>query len=748
MSRHVPGAATVVSIAVAVALVLAAVGPAAGVAPLVASGPAAGVAGSVAVDPATGAVADHAPVPDPSVRAAPNNSTVPHHRNPATVDRAGDLAATSEWLAGRLADRLGEGAVLVERGQYDAARRVVDDRFDDRLARLVDVAGATEGNRDDRLAVRLSRTRQHQRRFVDAVADYRETRRAYLAARRAGNETRARTLARELERAAGTVNETGRGLVADYGALANATDADLARAAADVRATRENVTGRQTTVRAETFVATRLVVGASRRPVSPVDPLALRGRLLAANGSALSDRSVRLRVGERTLTTRTNATGGFAVRYRPVRLAADATAVRVAYRPRNRSPYLGSATSVRVSVRPVTPSVAVAARPSPARFGDRVSVAGSVTAGGAGLAGVPVVVRVGGTRLGRVETAANGSFALSAPLPAGVAAGDRRVAARVALAGRAVAATTGETTLSVAQTPANLSQSARRADGREGRVRVTGRLTAGGQPVAGRPVALRLNGSHVRSVTTGPDGRYAATLGVEGSGPGAPPVSVAAVHDGSGSNLGDAAARATLPGVEPAGRLGPDGRHPPAGWSGPALAAAVLAGALLVAVLVTGGAVARSRWGGGEALPPVPGGDAGADGTSGDGPSLSPARSHLAAGEAERAVVAAYAAVREGLGGLGRDGVGSRDRSDRPREGAGSHDPTAPPRGVAGRRDADRALTHWEFYRTCEAALDEERAGDLLALTEAYERAAFAPDAPTRGEAAAAVEAATALLSG
>lgn len=660
-----------------------------------ASLPAAGVTG-----PAVPGVAAPASPPAAGELSAPNNSTVPRHRDPATVDRAGDLAATSEWLAGHLAERLGEGAVRVERGQYDAARRVVGDRFDDRLDRLVDVAAATDDAGDDRLAARLSLTRERQARFTDAVADYRETRRAYLAARRAGNTTRARALARDLERTAETADETGRALAADYAWLDDETDADLAGAAERVRGTRENVTGRQATVSARAFVATRLVVGAPRRSVSVTDPLSLRGRLLAADGTALSNRSVRLRVGDRTLGTRTNATGGFAVQYRPVLLPANATAIRVAYRPRDRSPYLGSAASVPVSVRPVPPSVAVAARPSPARFGDRVSVAGTVTVGGTGLPGVPVVVRVGGTRLGRVETLSNGSFALSARLPADVAAGDRRVAARVALSGRAVAATAGTTTLTVAPTAAELSLSARRVDGPEQGVAVAGRLTADGRPVAGREVALRLNGSHVRTVTTGDDGRYAATLAA-GNRPEGAPVAVAAVHDGTASNLDDAAARTTLPGD------GSTGRPWPGGLSAPALAAAVA-----VAVLAVGGTVARSRWRGGGSTPD-PAADAGP--ASDDGPSLAPARSHLAAGDAERAVVAAYAAVREGLG-----------------------DGSAPRGGPA--------LTHREFHLAHEGTVDEG-ARDLRVLTDTYERAAFAPDGPTRDEAAAALAAAAALLA-
>lgn len=682
MTSTVParGLATAVAVAVA-ALVVAGSAPA-----TVDAGAGATAAGS-AGGSGVAAAAD----------GAANNSTVPRHRNPASADRAGDLSATGEWLARRLAARLGEGTARVERGQYEAARRVVGDRFDARLARLVEVAGETEGTADDRLAGTLTRTRDRQRRFADAVADYRETRRAYRAARRAGEEARARRLARELRRLSGTVDRTGDALVDDYETLSNETGADLGDAAAGVRSVRRNVTERQAAVGAETFVATRLEVAAPARPVSFVDPLAVRGRLLAENGTALANRSIRLRVGRRTLRARTNATGGFLVAHRPVEIAANATSVQVRYRPRNASVYLGSATSVPVTVRPVHPTVTVAATPSPVGFGDGLSVAGRVTAGGVGVASVPVVVRVGGTRLGRVETGPSGSFSVSAPLPAGVAAGDRRVEAAVALSGRAVAATNASAGVTVRPTPADLAVSARPA-GEGASVEVTGRLTAGGRPAAGRRVALRANGSIVRTVRTDADGRYSARVPRRLVGT-AGVVEVTAVHDGAGSNLGDATARATV-------RLS---AGPSAGDGGVVARVAgrpvVLALGALVAGLVA--AVAIRRRGSADADEP----EEQSRPPSSEAAPLSAAWDRLDAGDHAGAVGGAYAAVRRRL----------------------------PVDAGAGAR------THWEFYEAVRAT-DPDRAGALRRLTEAYEQAAFAPGPTDRDAAADALAAAEELV--
>lgn len=640
--------------------------------------------------------------------AAENNSTAPRHRNPADVDEDGDLATTGEWLADRLADRLGDGAVRIDRGQYEAARRVVGDDFDSRLARLVEVAGETGTARDDRVASRLSDARDRQRRFTEAVADYRETRRAYRAARRAGNETRARALARELERAARTVDRTGEALSGDYAALSNDTGADLDAAVATVRSTRRNVTESQSTIRTETFVGTRLVAAAPARTVSFVEPLPVVGRLRAADGTALANRSVRLRVGTRTVRTRTNATGGFRVRYRPTLLAANATAVRVRYRPRNGSRFLGSNASVSVAVEQVAPAVSVAAAPSSAGFGDRLSVSGSVTATGVGVPSVPVVVRVGGTPIARVETAPNGSFAASVRLPAGVGTGDRTVRATVAPSDRAIARANGSAVVTVRSTPATLTVAVRNRSATAA-AEVTGRLTADGRPVAGRPVAVRVDGSVVRTVTTDEDGRYAVDLpttpGASRSGQGG--VTVTVVHDGTGSNVGNATARATL-------RSGGDGGEGLAVLGAVVRAAGrplpLAVGALALGVVGAGFVAVRRR-----RVAPDSGGDAEAPpavGGSDTSTPLAAARDRLDAGEPADAIHLAYLAVREALA----DGPGGKAR------------------------------THREL-REVAATPDGDAADALARLTDAYERAAFAPDSPERATAVDALEAAEVLLS-
>jgi len=95
-----------------------------------------------------------------------------------------------------LAAQLGDGAIQLSEGEYELASEYVGEEYRDRLGQYVDVAGQTEG--------RVTRSKfeeagEQQARLSEAVAEYRETKDEYEAAREAGNEDRARELGRELE---------------------------------------------------------------------------------------------------------------------------------------------------------------------------------------------------------------------------------------------------------------------------------------------------------------------------------------------------------------------------------------------------------------------------------------------------------------------------------------------------------------------------------------------------------------------
>jgi hypothetical protein len=661
-----------------------------------------------------------------------NNTT--HHDNPDTVWESDDLTGTRSHLARELARTLGESSILVSQGQYERARHLVDDDTRDLLGKYVDVAGQTDEEDDDETAEEFEETRETQERFVDETHSYEETYQEYQEAREAGDTRRARQLARELDRTARNVSRNGRTLIVNYQNVSNRTGVDLEDAEEAVNETVENVTERQEEVREVTFTETTLTVEAGADSFSFRDPLALEGRLVDENGTAIADRTVRIQVGQRVRSVDLGADGTFAVDYRPVLLHADAERVPVRYRPDETSPFLGSATNVTASVESVIPEATVSVDRDAARFGDEVTVSGRVTVDGTGVDGLPMVVTLGETRLGTVRTDADGRFAIDGTVPADVRPGERAAAARVDVENRAVEATSAETALRIEATATDLAVDAERtAEG----IRTTGRLaTVDGRPVPGRTVQVLVDGRTVTTVETDAEGRYEAAVpapddGTDQAGGATEEANVTVAFSGAGTNLEPSRASTVV-----ALTAGQDGGDDADGGTGSGLVAdaasqvsdaarqvaeflaaidrAVLAAVAGVAVmlLVTAVQLLARRWGGSPAPEPVetPGVDDGSSTSGSSAPEatlLTRARETLA-DDPREATRLGYGAVRERFGG-------------------------------------DDAATHWEFYRDASERLDD--ADPLRRLTETYERAVFGHGVDS-DEAESAVESATALTRG
>jgi len=657
-----------------------------------------------------------------------NNSTV-RHRDPNEVREEGSVEDVRRWLVGRLTDRLGEGAVQLSEGQAEQARRLLGDEYSERLDQLVDVAGETETTRT------LRETRENQRETTDAVEEYRETYEEYREARRNGNNERARELGRDLERQSRRVNENAGETAEGYDELGNQTGEDFTEPQVAIENVSENVSETQEEVREEIFTETNLTASADGQRVSFVDPLAISGTLTTENGTAVGTETIELRVGNRTLVADTDADGDFTVEYRPVTIPANATEVTVEYLPSGGSEYLNSSANVSVDVETVEPNVTVAAATDRVAYNETLTVAGRVSADGVG-APAPVAVYVGDRRVGTTTAAGNGSYETRARLPADVPDGDRTVRAVVDQEGRAIERANGTAALTVEETATGLTADA----GTDGNatVRVTGRLTtADGDALAGRTVRIERGGRAVESVTTNASGRYAATLSIPEDAAGET-VAAAAVFEGRGTNLERSSARATvtLPddwagtnaggGPLEVGLLewisgvlssGDGGDGVGAVVRSFALANPLLAGAFVLGVvllaLAGGYAVLTGRG------PFGSDGDEGIEGVANERPAggadgdtdadaaessarsrevvaalLERAREQVAGGAADAGVITAYAATRRRLADRG----------------------------------SDEGRTHWEFYRRNRDALDEETASVLRDLTEAYERAAFAPD--------------------
>jgi hypothetical protein len=242
------------------------------------------------------------------------------HENPDESSGDGSQDAIQQWLVGSVANRLEGGTINLSEGQYEFARSAVGDDFGSDLTRYVNVAGETDTEDDDRTATQFNETRQTQQEFTDRVQEFRDTYDRYQEAKAADDTETARRLARELLQLEDRVNTTGAALLTDYDEISNLTDVSLEDGRRATRNVTQNITSIAETVAIETFVATELHITAVSERASFSDPLAIEGRLVAENGSAVADSEISLSVPGAQPTATTNETGYFTLTYRPVQV--------------------------------------------------------------------------------------------------------------------------------------------------------------------------------------------------------------------------------------------------------------------------------------------------------------------------------------------------------------------------------------------------------------------------------------------
>lgn len=617
------------------------------------------------------------------------------HRNPSEYDESGDLEALEDRLVARMVEDLEEGSLSLEDGDYERAMGAIDEDYNDSLDRYADVADEIGSDRYDDL---FEHAGENQQAVIEAVRRYNDTKAEYERARDAGDEERARSLARELEAIATTVNESGHALRENYDDLETATDADLSESDAAIETVVGEIRSEQATVRETEFVATDLAVELERSEISFSEPLTATGRLRTADGRPVGNEPIRLDVGNGTVETETAADGSFAFEYRPTEEPLSTDRLSVEYVPANDSVYLGSETAVDVSIEQVEPSVSSLETTDEIAYGETAAVRGELRVDGVPVDGAPLAVVLGDERLGTAETT-NGTFAADVEVPASVADGERELGVRLEYEDRALAATTATNDVTVRETEVDGTVSASRVgDGRT--VAVEGTLeTVDGSAVANQSVPLSVDGTTLETVTTDGEGAFTATIEVPDE-TARGEVQVVATYDGSGSNLASDTAASTV-------TFATDERS----WLGlPARVWLGLGGGLLVAL----GVGRLVWWPRVRSSDPSPGPSSRADpatesaapvsdrsGTEIARSVLEDAHDALSSGDPDRAVALGYTALRHALS----------DRIDA--------------------RTASTTLTHWEFYRRW----TDQRSGDsdgndeartaLRLVTERYERATF-----------------------
>lgn len=672
--------------------------------------------GGVAVE--TTGESDASPaVPRPgSLQEMPNesNDSTDHHVNPEELERDEDLSHVQSWLASEMSSRLEQSSEEIREGQYESARRLLGDEYEERFDQYREVAQQVRGERAETESV--GRLREEQQEFLIAVQTYETTYDELEETRENGSVERARRVARQLQSHEVWVNEQNRSLIEAYRAVSNDTEMNLSESEEITRNTSENISERQREVEEELFVQTELTATAENETASFADPVTIRGQLRAENGSAIANENVTFFVGNRTLETRTNDTGAFQLEYAPTNLPSNTTEVTMQYLPDNESVYDWSFEMLPVEITTSDPTIDVAEGPDSVAFGEEVVVRGTVRADGEPVPGVPVALFVGDERLGNATTAWNGTFTLRGPLPADVPL-NSTLRVSLPLENRTLTAANETANVSIRPTDTSLTMNASHTD--DETVRVVGRLrTDDGIPVDNRSVEVRMNGRTLAVVQTGRTGVYDAVVTIPEVLRDGDEVTVGATFDGSGTNLNQTRTADTLSIATPTDRERFVNRAIDAVASAPWWMFLIVGSAL---VPITYGLAGRfgAKPEPIDAVTEPASGERSAD-LSGDAVEergselLSFAREQLDDGDPGRATHVVYVAVRRELG---------------------------------ERFGLDRPLTHWEFFTSCrDAGLDEDGIEALRDVILAEERAQFAAGGVSAAVAERALEAAAALV--
>ncbi|WP_058826090.1 DUF4129 domain-containing protein [Haloferax sp. Q22] len=655
------------------------------------------------------------PTPGPLQQTAnaTNNSTGVLHENPDEVDDENELDRLLSYLSGELNGDIGASTLQLSQGEYAAAKAALGDDYDDSLGKYIDVEGEVGG---DGAGGEYQTVSETQREYVDTVSEFRETRREYEAARRTGNDERARELARELTRLAEDGETQSDRLLEAFDVISNRTDGDLAESSAQIADVQANVSEQRDEIVSREFVATSLTVADYDRNISFTDPLVLSGSLVADNGTPVETATARFAVGGQTVQSAVAPDGSFELTYRPTRIPVSTESLTVRYLPDDASMYQATERVVPVAVSRVNATARLSEPSAPAYgYADAVSVRATVSVNGTPVSNYPVSASFAGSSATAPATNESGASAVSATVPA---TATDTASIRIAPDGDGRAVAFAPATIAVPLETEGTTLDVRARETADRTVVVEGRLeTDEGEAVSGQSVAVSVNEREVAVTTTGESGAYRTTIDLP-SGVTTENATVSVAFDGEGTNLESSDAMASI-------RLsnGATGDEAGNGASGglpfdPLDLAWVVAGTAVVGLVA---AVLLRRNGADDAGAATVAESAA---TESDEPAepeqatteasaLDSAADALDAGRPNDAVVVAYAGVRQSLGAAA---------------------------------DVDDAATHWEFCDRCVDA-GVAPADPLESLTAGYERAAYSGLSVSDADAAELVETAHSLVA-
>lgn len=664
--------------------------------------------------PTVGATGHHVTVSHQQATPTATNNTTTQHVNPDTVSDPTDTGQTQRWLERRLLLRLERSSVELSQDEYERAQGLIGEEYESRLDQYVDVTADTQSAIDDRSASALQSARDNQSEFVETSQSYQRTYAEYERARAEGNTTAATRSARELNTLAANLTALNESLSQEYDQLGNSTGVDTNATKQRLANISANVSARQRTVQSQTLTEIRLDATANDTVAAFDNPMVVTGTVETANGTAVTNQPGVVVIGSRSYQVTTDEVGVFTLNYRPVSLPLETERVEVQYIPALSSPYLGVNDTTAVSAEEVTPSLSASGPSTELGYGDTLKLQTTVTVDGRAVPAVPVTTTFSESTTTQ-RTNDTGTATSEQQVPATAPVGMQEIKIAHARDGLAIGPTETTATVSIESTPTNLTVNAS-ADA--GRVYVRGQLLTDSRAgIADQPVNVTIGETQQR-VTTNQSGWYQLTLSnvSVATGSTASAVPVAARFDGAGTNLEDSQAQIS---ADFSTFLVTDSTEAnqdvlleiiatPLTQQGPLVAIVVL-------VVFSGALGWLRRYRNTKSSPqrttsnPI---EQQIQQVDNHGQELEIAQTALTDRNLDRAIVAAYAALRD---------------------------------YYEQQADIDESLTHREFIAACERELSETDSEALLTVANAYEQMTFS-GVSDEAAASEAVEAATALL--
>ncbi|MFC7133608.1 MULTISPECIES: hypothetical protein [Salinibaculum] len=606
------------------------------------------------------------------------------------------------------------------------------EEFEDRLDQFVDVAGETDDTDDDNTSESFEEAKTQQKELVNKTQEFNRVQKQYEQAREAGNESRARTLARRLLDLWSEI-EQGIGELSDlYALLSRQTGTDFTGARQSLDELQRNVTDQRSAIINQVFVDTRLALSVNRSTASYLEPAEISGTLVDETGSALGNRTIGLRIQDTVRVLKTDTNGTFTTVYRPRTSPSAETTVTARYVPNATSEYLGSQDAVTLAVEQTTATLSIERVASPLRFATPSNVTVRLEANERPISSMPIDLTIGNVSLATVQTGADGTGSTANTIGATVPPGKRSLEAQIALPNSTIVAQPASTEVTVRETATKLTLEASHSN-RD--ITLSGALqTREGLTVPGEPIVVSINGSNVERVRTGGDGQFDTTVTVSSalanrSGP----LRLTARYRGSGTNLQATQQQVLIEGITVAngtsggqsseggnGSAGNGGENGAGGGGGPGqpnsggadlLVWAVGGGLLVLGSLGFAVWTRRDQPEATEIEGEEPAVEAETE-VSESQTNLESAQQLLDRGEYRAAVMSAYGMLRDSF------------------------------------ETGNSAQTHREFFSEIREAgwVDESDASRLEAITESFEQVAFAPGTASAEEARSVINAARELI--